>query len=307
MQPEGHQTLGPAEWDALVARGLKFPKYDGPSTFRFTAGTCLDPLLTGCAIRTRPVGPDETLIDGGLYLFECEWKDKDNPEKLKAYCDKMGVPVTEKNIVLKFLRFLGGEWWYQCNQGIGSLSKIDGIVTDMVVEVVPLGGQEQSEVRLGAETVICDTAQFGLNAASQIVSNYSATTVSTTVNIISHPVDTVIISASITTTGAPMAIDVGTSIAFTGAHSVNNGLTSAILDVYMDGTSIGSANWDGTTLGNSYTTGSPVLQVTLSATNSPAAGAHTYSLHLHMDGAGSVLSYTAACSNNFIKVREIKR
>jgi hypothetical protein len=172
------------DWARLVERGLQFEPYHGSTRLCFTRGDCLKPLLIAGEhwLRIRQVAPDEPLIDGGLYIFECPWKDADNPDEIKAYCDKMGVPVTEKVTVMKFLRFAAYEWYYLCNQGIGSLTKCGGIVLSMVVAVIPLAGcATEAQARAAvcgnpfdAESVSCDTAQIGLNAATVTTINNNA-------------------------------------------------------------------------------------------------------------------------------------
>ena len=296
------------EWQRLVERGLKFEPYYGPTSICWARGTCMEPLLSeNQYFRTRPVAPAEPLVDGGLYIFEAPFRSEGNPEEIKAYCDKMGVPVTPKNTVMKFLRFICGEWRYQCNQGVGSLAGCQGVVISQVVAVLPPMPASLENV----ETVTCDTGQVGANAVSQMVSNYSAAAVNTNNNVTQgagSSTDANVITAAVTATGSPMAIDVGCTVTLTGGGSPGSSFTSGVLDVFMDGSSIGSAKWDGTNLAN-YGGGStpPAIQVTLSATNTPAAGAHTYALHAHVAGSGSAWSCTIACVNNFIKVREIKK
>jgi hypothetical protein len=154
-------------------------------------------------------------------------------------------------------------------------------------------------------------ASIDPNATSQIASVFSAALIATNNNVLDGPgssTDAAVIQATVATTGSPMAIDVGCTVSLTGGGAPASSFTSAILDVYMDGLSIGSAKWDGTNLAN-YGGGSspPALQVTLSTTNIPPAGVHTYTLHAHVAGTGSVWSCTINCVNNFLKIREIKR
>jgi hypothetical protein len=63
VQP-ARQSVGPADWDALVARGLQFDPYDGPTELRAVRGSCLAPLITDRdALRMRPIGAAEGLIN----------------------------------------------------------------------------------------------------------------------------------------------------------------------------------------------------------------------------------------------------
>jgi hypothetical protein len=309
VRAEGQQSFSAKnEWEKIVARGLQFPDYNGPTDLGSARGTCLNPLLSKHHIyRTRPVAPDEQLVDGGLYIFECDWKNKDDQEKVKAYCAEMGVLMGEKNLIMKFLRYVLDEWYYVCNQGMGSLTNTgNAVVLAQVVEVLTRGA-----LAYGARTAVCDTAEISANAVSTIISNFSAAVVSTNNNVTQgtgSSTDANVITAAVITNGHPMAIDVGATVTLTGGGSPGSSFVSGVLDVFMDGTSIGSAKWDLTNLAN-FGGGStpPAIQVTLSATNTPSAGAHTYALHAHVAGTGSVWSCTIACVNNFIKVREIKR
>lgn len=226
-----------------------------------------------------------------------------------------------KNVVMKFLRFACLEWWYVCNQGVGKLSDLPGLsVLAVVVGLGTLAGCN-SEVAgrqapcgnpFDALSVVCnDTGQIGANAVSSMASNYSAALVSTNNNVTQgtgSSTDANVITASVTTIGSPMAIDVGCTVTLTGGGTPGSSFTSGVLDVFMDGASVGSAKWDGTNLANFGGGGAPpAIQVTLSATNAPSPGAHTYALHAHVAGTGTAWSCTIGCVNNFIKVREIKR
>jgi len=153
--------------------------------------------------------------------------------------------------------------------------------------------------------------QVSANAVSQMISNYGFSTVTVNNNItqgVGSSTDVNVISASITTTGSPVAIDVTSTVTLTGGGVPASSFTACTLEVWMDGASIGSTKWDGKNLAN-FGGGStpPAIPVTLSATHTPSAGVHTYSLHAHVAGAGSVWSCTMACDANFIKVREIKK
>jgi hypothetical protein len=156
-----------------------------------------------------------------------------------------------------------------------------------------------------------DTSQIGPNAVSQMISNYGFFTVSVNNNITQgsgSSTDVDVITAHITTAGFPVAIDVSSTVTLTGGGVPASSFTACTLEVWMDGASIGSTKWDGKNLAN-YGGGStpPAIPVTLSATNTPGAGVHAYSLHAHVSGAGSVWSCTMACDASFIKVREIRK
>jgi hypothetical protein len=193
----------------------------------------------------------------------------------------------------------------------GSAPIVPFIVTGGVVYMQNVVIQSAVIQNLAVTTAKIDnlavgSGQIASNAASQMISNYAAGAITTTLNILSHPVNTTLVSAGIVTTGGAVAVDVGTSIVFSGNPTVNNSLTSAVLEVFMDGASIGSASWDGALYGD-VAGPTPALPVMLSVVNAPSAGAHNYSLHLHLDGSGIALSMTTTCTNNFIKIREIKK
>jgi hypothetical protein len=146
VQPAS-ESIGPADWDALVATGLSFRPYDGATQARIVRGTCLNPLLiAGDLLRVRHVAPDEPLADGGMYCIK--WN---NEEETQRYRDSIGVPCTEPIIITKLLRYVGMEWWCQCAD---SLCALDG---EVVGEVV--GHSRPQAVHAFA-------AQLGLHAAT---------------------------------------------------------------------------------------------------------------------------------------------
>lgn len=177
VRKDGTESISQDEFQKIILRGLHFPDYVGPSNLLTTNGNCLHPLVReGKIYRTRPVAPDEDLIDGALYVFECDWKG--DSEAVREYCEKMGAPMGSKNVIMKFLRFVCGEWWYVCNQGIGKLSSCGGVaVLAMVVGVVPLAGcnspagarQSPCGNPFDALSIACnDTGDLGLNAATSV-------------------------------------------------------------------------------------------------------------------------------------------
>ncbi len=250
---------------------------------------------------------DEPLIDRSLYLID--WEDDAD---VQCYRDKIGVAATEKIVIAKFLRFVGGEWWCQCRD---SLTRLNGVVVGEIVGVIALGalagcgGSPVGEAH--ARQPICGNpfdaasaacSQLGVNAASAMVSNYSATTVTTTAT--PGVTDNVaIISVALTTSGFPTAIDAGATIQ---ASAVTGGiLTTCLVSIYRDGAIVPSSQFDVTSV---YTAGTNYVQnLLLSATDTPAAGSHTYELHLTLKNGGSSGIATLAAWANFIKVREIKK
>jgi hypothetical protein len=155
VQKDGQQSLGPADWDALVARGLQFEPYRGADTHMRTArGTCLTPLVTaGDRLRVRGVADDEQLIDGGLYLIR--WDDE---TEVQLYRDSISLKGTEPIYIAKFLRFFSGEWWCQCKD---SLARLNGAVVGQVVGAM-------------SNAPAVHASQIGFNAATQILINNSS-------------------------------------------------------------------------------------------------------------------------------------
>lgn len=159
---------------------------------------------------------------------------------------------------------------------------------------------------MGANSV--DTGNIVANAASQMVSNYSATRVACAAGGQFVLTEYTVISATMTCTGSPVAIDIGCSCSVGGP----TGSSLYILDiqVYRDGASISSSVWDatdGSTIIQFGNAGLPAAQVSVSATDSPSVGSHTYSMHLRLSRDSTTGGISAFCRNNFIKLREIKR
>jgi hypothetical protein len=149
------------------------------------------------------------------------------------------------------------------------------------------------------------TADMQANSVSSIGSNFSAGVVSCGASVSIHtPTQFTVISITVTTVGDPVEIDISCNASF---GNIPNGVfAESLFSVWRDGASIGSTTYDATQLPSSgiNTTGVPI---TLVATDSPSAGSHTYELHYTVEASGSTGSVTALLTNNFIKVREIKK
>jgi hypothetical protein len=307
VQPEGQESLGPAEWDALVKRGVSFPRYYGPAVLMRTFGNCLSPLLVGGQhyLRARPLAPDETLIDGGLYVLEPE-----NQEEIRRICEeRLGVVKTGIVSITKFLRYVGFEWWMLNREGIDCLGM--GTVTHEVVGVIPLNVAKQVGIVALSESEAC--GQIQANAVSQIISSafsgiFPATICGITVPANSTTGYTSVFTVSGTMTGAPVAVDLIMGLAVSptsGAISWSAGVT-----VYRDGVAISGATvatlnstnsvWSAGS-GNTYP-----IAITL-VDGSPTAGAHTYAIMITGSIAGGSATLTVNATTCSIKVREIKR
>jgi hypothetical protein len=286
------RALAPPQWEREAphaARGLVKLRCLG-------SGTCLEPILSGdrqvvyYEAGARP-------IDGDMIVVR--W----TAAEVTEYRERTG----RLSVALgaKLFKHFGGTDYIVSREGIYPLAKVE--LVGVIRCVVPV----LKAAEISVAQVAVHAGQIQANAASQMLSNYSATAVSTNNNVTQgagSSTNANVITATITTSGFAMAIDVGCTVTLTGGGVPGSSFTSGILDVFMDGASIGSAKWDGTNLAN-YGGGStpPAIQVTLSATNTPSPGAHTYALHAHVAGSGSAWSCTIACVNNFIKVREIKK
>lgn len=156
----------------------------------------------------------------------------------------------------------------------------------------------------GSLIPLADTAQINSNAVSSMGSNFSATAVTNLSAVSGVVVDTTVISLTVTTTGAPVAVDAMTVASW--GQTGNAGPIIALVSVYRDGTVIASSQYDGSQYVTGRTT-SPAIPVTLSVTDAPAAGSHTYTLHYQAKTGGTTGTIQATMVNNFIKVREIKR
>lgn len=156
----------------------------------------------------------------------------------------------------------------------------------------------------GAKIPLTDTPQINTDAVSTMGSNFSATPVTNTSTVSGIVVDTTVISLTVTTTGAPVAVDVVTVGSWADLGTANPNI--ALISVYRDGAIVSSSQFDA----SQYITGrsvSPQIPVTLTVTDAPAAGSHTYELHYQGKSGGTTGSISATLANNFIKVREIKR
>lgn len=154
------------------------------------------------------------------------------------------------------------------------------------------------------------TAFLATDAASQMVSSFSSSLTTVNVNVSNSPLDTTLATATITATGAPIAIDWSVNY-FTGT-SAGGTVTNLAFSVYRDGTILATGQGQYSTTPPAFASGEVDL-ATSTLTDAPSAGSHTYTLHVIANGTGSgsggppaptgVLKYL----NAFIKVREIKK
>jgi hypothetical protein len=304
-----------AEWAAICARGLEFPDYRGLTSLRGVRGDCLYPLVTDQQmLKVRRVAPDEELVSGRLYCVQ--WT---NEVEAQIYRDKIGIESKEPIVIAKFLYFTAFEWWCICKESMTKLgnSIVVGEVVGVVATAAALfaaGCAPEATVHarmpcnnpFDAGSAVCSAV--GANAVSTIGSANSATAV-TSSGAIHVNTNTTIISLTVTTTGQPVEVD--GSFTAQVLSSGNGSLTVCNAKIFRDGSAVAGAEWDPTNGGGnslSFSTMPQSQQVTLVVTDAPAAGSHTYSIVMNTTytNAGSGLGELQA-TNNFIKVREIKR
>lgn len=153
------------------------------------------------------------------------------------------------------------------------------------------------------------TIGTGQMAANSITSISTATaagsvTVGAGVGVLSN-VDTV--SVTVTTTGAQVEIDVGCMVNIGGGTGGTGSVCN--LQVYRDGSAVTNGMKYDPTLGGAVTVSAaaPLLgQVSLTVLDNPGAGSHTYTLHGQFTRTSGA-AMNMQCSNNFIKVMEIKK
>jgi hypothetical protein len=174
VQPARESFNAAEDWQRLCERGLQFKPYYGPTQRSFVRGDCLEPLIVAGRhmLITRAVSPDEPLVDGGLYFIA--WNNND--PGIQIYRDKIGVPPTEKIVIAKFLRFIGGEWWCQCKDSIAHL--YDNLVVAEIVDVITLGAGVAGCIRdtVHARQPICNPFGPESSECSQISANAATMT-----------------------------------------------------------------------------------------------------------------------------------
>ncbi len=165
-----------------------------------------------------------------------------------------------------------------------------------------------NSLRFGPTTnlAVVDTSGLGANASGQLGSAVAAGTTAVSSTVSGAIVDVDIVSISITTTGSPVGVDV------TGQVQASNtgtaGPTIGLLTVRRDGTDVGTAQFD---FKDAWTN----LQVsrfwegpmTLTITDTPSAGSHTYTLHGKAQCAGGSGGWGCNVFNATIKAREYKK
>lgn len=156
-----------------------------------------------------------------------------------------------------------------------------------------------------------DTPFIAGNAASQMISSFSSAQRTDQANASTSPIDADLASATITTTGSPIAIDwsVNWGCGANGSNTIN----ALKFSIFRDGSVLSSGQGIYTNNTPPMTGNFSNLQLsTMVATDAPSAGSHTYTLHMTVSGTGTgtgVPISTAAMftTNAFIKVREIKK
>lgn len=157
---------------------------------------------------------------------------------------------------------------------------------------------------------VIDTSVVSDNAMSQIISN---TISGNTPYTLTSAVSADVITATVVATGAPMGIDVTWTQGAVHNPGGSGGLfvSPMTATVTRDGTAIGVASVDiYDWIQSSTPVGSPIVdwstQMTLTVSDAPSAGSHTYALHLNAASTGGTASFLSM-GNVVIKVREYKK
>jgi hypothetical protein len=261
-----------------------------------TVGGCLAPVLAESDILHIEMGG--AYGHGDIVVFT--WDPELVSEAERADRPEMRGFVREARrgglFAKLYVRGPGNMEYLVCNDSMFELgrNRITGVV--------------RAVTRAGAAAALSALSACGTNiednAVSQTVSNYSATLASYSPPLSGVTQDADVISASITTTGGLVAIDVSTNCLLSYAATYYWGI--ATVSVARGGTPLTSSNFDLIALGYSAS-GSPGATITLSTTDAPAVGTYTYSLHFHYAASGASGTPTAKFTSNFIKIREYKK
>jgi hypothetical protein len=163
----------------------------------------------------------------------------------------------------------------------------------------------------GSVVPIIDTSALNTNAASQILSAFTSSTTGTQVYTSVSPVSATLISGTVTCTGAPVAID--WSVNYVCQQQAGGALTSFDFVVLRDGVALSTGQGE-------YSNSAPQIDTVASAyhlatmtlTDTPSAGSHTYALQVTITGTGAgpgtpFSGGFITTKNQFLKIREIKR
>lgn len=168
---------------------------------------------------------------------------------------------------------------------------------------IEAAGQGLNSLRFGPTTNLAlkDRSQLGVNSASLLVANSSVSTQQIICPVSGAVQDLDAISATVVCDGSTLGIDVSAMGEITRSSSAS--LSSGLITVRRDGSDIGTTSFD---CANALSvTGSLWAgQVTLAVVDTPSAGSHTYTMHLHGVGAGPSGAATINAINPIIKVRE---
>jgi hypothetical protein len=191
-------------------------------------------------------------------------------------------------------------WFWICRDGISKQATATGRVVAVKGDGRFLTGD------IVHRTV--SLASIDDNAVSQILSNTISGTQSVTAGI-GLTADADWNAVAITTTGFAIAIDATGTFAVAGI----GGLVVCLLTVRRDGSDIGSVSFDMAAAWlqvlaiNSSNPAAWTWPVTLSLVDMPAAGAHTYTIHLHVTCSVGTHDQVIDGTNTMLKVREIKK
>jgi hypothetical protein len=163
------------------------------------------------------------------------------------------------------------------------------------------GGIKLPEPPASTEGATSST-QIGSNAVSQTVSAIDTATHNYSIPTTGSNYDVDVLTASITTQGGTVGIDVTANISTTVSSAQL--LLACRVGVSRGGTFLTNAWVD---LGQISTPGTPRQPITVTITDLPAPGSYTYGVHIQAGASGSGTPTVTANPNSTIKLREYKK
>jgi hypothetical protein len=290
-----------ADWQRLVAEGFQPDSYEGTDTsLRTMRGDCLSPLIIEGqhATVSRPLGPNERLVDGGLYVIEWDIENE-VAEAGRKLREKYGLASTDKIVIAKFLRYLCGTWYIHCNE---ALAPLHGTVIAKVIRIEPL------------ERTAGSTAQMAAGAITQVVnSTLSSLTSASLTGTTAAPASNVSMdSLAITTlTNSPVNV-VCTSLPDASGDQVNSSVTGFQVSytVWRNGVNINAPVATFSHQNTTWAAGSTIHTppVTFDFVDpSPGIGYQLYSLRCSVTPSGTGGSITAHRDSICWSLMELKK
>ena len=168
----------------------------------------------------------------------------------------------------------------------------------------PIGtpGSGLNSMRFGPTTnlAVADRAQLGANSASLLVSNATSGSVTINPNVSGTAVDSDVVSVTVTCDGSSLGIDISGLGQFINGNNCQ--MTTGLVTIRRDGSDIGTAAFDAVATLSALGTKVAASQVTLTVVDTPSAGSHTYTCHMHGQATGTSGSSAMQMTNTTIKV-----